>query len=115
MSNRTLRVGELIQREISGYLRKKYQHESVRITITGVEVPPDLLTGRIYFTVLGTEAEIEAAAKWLRSKLSELRKEVGRHIVLKNTPLFELVQDTSTDRGIRVLKILDELDRKEPR
>ena len=39
MSNRLLRVNELLQREISAHLRRKHASESVAITITGVDVP----------------------------------------------------------------------------
>ena len=38
MSNRLLRVNELMQREISAHLRKKHASETVGITITGVEM-----------------------------------------------------------------------------
>ena len=36
MSNRTVRVNELVQRELSAILRQRYQTESVAITITEV-------------------------------------------------------------------------------
>ena len=42
MSNRTIRVNELIQRELSAILRKFYQAEAVTITIAEVRVSPDL-------------------------------------------------------------------------
>ena len=42
MSNRLIRVNELLQREISSYLRKRYASESVAITITGVQITGDL-------------------------------------------------------------------------
>ena len=38
MSNRTVRVNELVQRELSDILRQRYQSESVAITITEVRV-----------------------------------------------------------------------------
>ena len=49
MSNRPLRIGELVQRELGDYLRKRYRSEAVTVTVTGVEVAPVLKTGRIYF------------------------------------------------------------------
>ena len=53
MSNRTLRINELVQREISAYLHTRYQSEAVRITITSVRVSPDLHEGRVFYSVLG--------------------------------------------------------------
>ena len=39
-SNRTLRVNELIQRELSNLLRRRYKDDAAPITITAVEVTP---------------------------------------------------------------------------
>ena len=47
MSNRTLRVNELIQREMSAILRKRYQAEALPITIASIEVTPDLLEAKV--------------------------------------------------------------------
>ena len=42
MSNRTVRVNELVQRELSAILHQHYQSETVAVTITEVRVSPDL-------------------------------------------------------------------------
>ena len=54
MSTRTLRVNELLQRELSDILRKQYQEEAVAITITGVQVSPDLHEGRVLWRLQET-------------------------------------------------------------
>jgi ribosome-binding factor A len=65
MSNRLLRVNELLQREISSYLRRKHGSESVSITITSVEVTGDLREAKVYYSVVGDEAAVTAAGKLL--------------------------------------------------
>jgi ribosome-binding factor A len=113
MSNRTLRVNELIQRELSAFLRKRYQSEAAPITIAGVEVTPDLLEGKVFVSILGDTASAEEKLRWLRRKAGELRFELGRVIVLKNFPKLSFVVDETTARGNRILGLLDELDAKE--
>jgi ribosome-binding factor A len=113
MSNRTLRVNELIQREMSSILRKRYQIESLPITIVSVEVTPDLLEGRVFISVLGDADAAAQKLRWLRKISSELRFELGRTIVLKNMPKFTYELDTTTERGNRVLSILDEIAEQE--
>ena len=108
MSNRTLRVNELIQREISAYLHTRYQAEAVRITITGVRVAPDLREGRVFYTVLGGPELAAETGRWLLAKTPEIRHIVGRTVVLKNVPLLAFVYDTATERGARIERILDE-------
>jgi ribosome-binding factor A len=113
MSNRTLRVNELIQREMSAILRKRYQAEALPITIASIEVTPDLLEAKVFVSVLGGDDEAEKKLRWLRKNSQEIRFELGRTIVLKHMPKFTYELDISTARGNRVLGILDEIDAKE--
>jgi ribosome-binding factor A len=110
MSNRTVRVNELVQRELNDILHKRYQSEAVAITITEVRVSPDLRDARAFVSIVGDEATVEQKLRWLRSKAREIREEVGRRIVLKFLPKFEYVIDTSSARGTRLLQMLDAIE-----
>jgi ribosome-binding factor A len=110
MSNRTVRVNELVQREISDILRKRYQSESVAMTITEVRVSPDLRDARVFVSIIGSEDVAEEKLRWLRSKAPEIREEVARRIVLKYLPKFEYIIDHSALKGARILQVLDEIE-----
>lgn len=114
MSNRTLRVNELLQRELSDILRKRYQFESIAITITEIRVAPDLRDARVFVSVLGDEEELEEKLRWLRAHTKEFRHELGRRVVLKYMPKFEYVADHSVEQGTRILQMLDEIEPKPP-
>lgn len=114
MSNRTLRVNELIQREFSDILRKRYQSESVAITITEIRVSPDLRDARVFVSVMGDEQQLEEKLRWLRAHSKDIRHELGRRIVLKYMPQFEYVRDHSPEQGARILKVLDEIEAQSP-
>lgn len=109
MSNRTLRVNELVQREISDILRKRYQAEAVAITITEVRVSPDLRDARVFVSIVGDAETVEQKLRWLRHQARDIREEVSRRIVLKYLPKFDYVLDKSTSRSTRVLGLLDEI------
>lgn len=109
MSNRTLRVNELVQREISDILRQRYQSEAVAVTITEVRVSPDLRDARVFVSVVGDEETTEKKVRWLRSKAAAIRAELSRRIVLKYLPKFEFVRDASVARGTRILQMLDQI------
>lgn len=113
MSNRTLRVNELIQRELSDILRKRFQSESVAITITEVRVAPDLRDARVFVSVVGSEEVQEEKLRWLRGQAKVMREELGRRIVLKYMPRFEYVRDHSSEQGTRILQMMDEIERRE--
>lgn len=114
MSNRTLRVNELIQRELSDILRKRYQSESVAITIAEVRVAPDLRDARVFVSIVGSEEEQAAKLRWLKANARPIRDELGRRIVLKYLPRFDYVIDHSVEQGTRILQVLDEIDRQSP-
>ncbi len=109
MSNRTLRVNELIQRELSSILRTIYKDDAVTITVTGVQVSPDLHEGKVFVAVTGDEEDEARALRWLKHNTREFRFELGRRIVLKNMPHFTYAIDVSTERGNRILSVLDEI------
>jgi ribosome-binding factor A len=115
VSNRTVRVNELLQREISDILRKRYQSEAVAITIAEVRVSPDLREARVFVSVVGTEEETTEKLRWLRTKASEIREEVGRNVVLKYLPKFDYILDQSAIRGTRILQMLDEIEPPQPK
>jgi ribosome-binding factor A len=115
VSNRTVRVNELVQREISDILRKRYQSEAVTITISEVRVSPDLRDARVFVAVVGDDEMAEAKIRWLRTKAGEIREEVGRRIVLKYLPKFAYVLDKTAARSARITQMLDEIEPpKEP-
>ncbi len=114
MSNRTVRINELVRREISDILRQDYQTESIALTITEVRVSPDLRDARVFVSVLGEDLEgAEEKLRWLRRRAPAIREEVGRRIVLKFLPRFEYVLDKSLGPALRVLGILDDIERAE--
>jgi ribosome-binding factor A len=115
MSNRTIRVNELLQREISDILRRRHQSEAVAITIAEVRVSPDLREARVFVSIVGNPETVEAKLRWIRAKAPEIREEVSRHVVLKFLPKFEYVLDESAVRGARILQVLDEIDHPRPK
>jgi ribosome-binding factor A len=114
MSNRTVRVNELVQRELSDILHRLYQSEAVAITITDVKVSPDLHDARVLISVLGSEEVAEQKLRWLRTKATEIRQELARRIVLKFLPKFEYSLDKSVGRVERITRLLDQLPPESP-
>ncbi len=114
MSNRLLRVNELLQREISAYLRKRYTTEATRLTITGADVTGDLREAKIYYNVVGSAPdEIERTGRWLRSKLVEIRGVVAKNVVMRHVPMLTFHHDASGERAVRIEAMLDEMEKKE--
>ena len=110
MGQRLVRVNELLKREISEFLHTRYRSESTYITITGVDVSADLRKAKVYYSVLGGCEESTEARKLLKREAREIRKTVGKRIVLKYLPFLEFVYDRSIERGARLNALIDELN-----
>ena len=110
MSNRLIRVNELLQREISAFLHQRYSSEAVGITVTGVQITGDLREAKIYYSVLGKETDATRAGKWLLGKRGEIRDTVAKNVVIRHVPLLTFVHDNHAPRTLRVEKLLSEID-----
>ena len=110
MSKRITRVNELLHREVSEQLRRRYRTDATRITISSVETSADLRNSRIYYSVLGEQSDIEAARSLFLKVGKELRQLVSKRIVLKYFPQFEFTYDPSLRRGAHLLDVIDQLD-----
>lgn len=112
MSNRTIRIAELVQRELGAYLHTKYKQEAVAITVAGVRVAPDLKTGKIFFSIFGNEETVNDRFRWLLRKRAEIRRELAQRIQIKHAPDWVFLMDETVERGNRVLDILDSIERE---
>jgi len=110
--SRIVRINELIQRELSDLLHTRFRERAVGITITEVDVTPDLRAARVYFSVLGDAMAKHDAEQLLDEIKNELRTRVFKAVTLKYTPALSFHFDDSHVRGNRTLAILDELEAK---
>ena len=111
-STRVLRVNELIQREMSNLLRRKYNADAASITITAVQCTPDVREAKVFISITGDDEQTADRMKWLRKHNKELRFALGDIIILKHMPMFTFELDIVTDRGNRILGLLDEISDK---
>ena len=101
MSRRTERVNDLLRDEISDLLRSELRDPRIGglVTVTHVDVSPDLRRASAFVSVLGTEEE-RASTMWaLDHARPFLRRELSRRVRLRYTPDLEFVSDTSMARA----------------
>lgn len=113
MGQRQLRVNELVLRQLSESLHKKFRQESVTITLLEADVSPDLKNAQVYYSVIGNRTDVAAAARLLAKARNFLRFELGRKVILKYTPELNFVYDPSPDRSQRLMQIFDEIQKEE--
>jgi ribosome-binding factor A len=108
-AQRLRRVADQIQRELSEILRSELKDPRVgMITLTGVEVSPDLAHAKIFFTSLADPAHREETVAGLKRAAGFLRSMLGARIQIHNTPELHFVYDESVETGIRLTHLIDE-------
>ena len=109
-TRRSQRVADLVRSELSMLVLSEAHDPDLRkVTITDVEMPPDLKSARVYFSCLGGDDEREKAGEALRRAAGYLRREVGRRCELRYAPELFFVSDRSLERGARVEELLHQV------
>lgn len=110
MKHRMARVAEILKRELSVVILREIPSDGGLITVTAVDVSPDLRNASVHVGVLGTAAQQKQALERLELKRPLLQAECAKRVVLKFTPHLSFRLDESLERGTRVLDILNELE-----
>ena len=89
MTKRTERVNTLIQEELSDLLFRELRDPRIggMVTITHVDVSPDLRNARAYVSVYGTDAERTGTMLALDSARPFVRRQLGKRLHLRTSQL----------------------------
>jgi ribosome-binding factor A len=79
------------------------------VTVTGVEVSPDLREGRVYVSVLGNDKKRRDSLAGLQSAHGVLQSRIASELKLKRTPQLSFEYDPTVERGVRMTQLIDEL------
>jgi ribosome-binding factor A len=109
-ANRPQQLGELIREEMSDLLQREMRDPRVElVSITDVEVSPDLKYAKIYFSRLGSEEERQETLRALQHATAYLRRLLAGRLTIRSVPEIEFRLDTSLAHGERVMRLLNEL------
>jgi ribosome-binding factor A len=111
------KVSHAIKKEVSLIIHDELKDPRLGfVTITDVEMTPDLREARIYFSVLGKEEEHKNTKEALDSALGFIRRLIGQRIKLRFVPEISFREDRSSEYGARIEEILNQIKEKdEPR
>jgi ribosome-binding factor A len=80
------------------------------ITVTDVEIDPELVYANIYVNALGDEGRQDEVLAALEHAKGFLRREVGSRVKLRRTPELNFRWDKTLERGERINRLLSTLD-----
>ena len=104
---RPQRLGDLIQRDLSELIRLELRDPRVGLlTITSVDVSPDLSHAKVFFTMLEKD-KLEDTLHGLKRSAGFLRSQLAKRISMYTTPELRFVYDESVERGDRLSRLID--------
>jgi len=113
-TRRTVRVAEVLRKELAALMSRSLELEGLLITISSVELPPDMRQAYIYVSTLKPEVDQENALAILARNRKEWQSTIGRRLGLKFTPQLLFRFDSAVERGDRVMEILTKLELNTP-
>jgi ribosome-binding factor A len=111
MSRRQKRINHAISREISELLLREVNDPRIKgfISVTGVDVSPDLTQARVSISVMGSKEEKAEIFEGLAAASGFLRRELGTRLRLRYTPKLIFERDDNIERGERLLHLIEQV------
>ena len=114
-TRRQRQVAEQIHHELSLIIQRRVHDPRLKpVTVTGVEISPDLLNAVVYVSVLGSQTEAQQALAGLNSAAGFLRRELSNAVVLRFMPQLIFRFDRSLERAMRIEQLLAKIREERP-
>jgi ribosome-binding factor A len=109
-SRRPQRVALQIQHEISLMIFRDMKDRRIGfVTVTGVQMSPDLRHAKVFVSLMGSEDEKNESLAALNHATGWVRHELGQRMRMKFSPEIIFLTDTSQEYGERIDKLIDEI------
>lgn len=101
--SRAERVGRHIRNTLADILQREVKDPRLKmVTITSVDVSPDLRLAKIYFVTSGDDAQIKRVAEGFQNARGYIKKLLGQELGLRYMPDIRFYYDDSLDYGARM-------------
>jgi len=106
---RTARINTQIQRELAELIRDELRDPRVRgVTLTSVEVTPDMRSARIHVSVLALDGKPDEAAVALNGAAPKLRQALKHRLRLRHIPELHFRGDATIANADHLNKLIRE-------
>lgn len=115
-SMKNTRINGEVQRVLAEVIRGEIKDPRISplTSVVAVEVAPDLKTCKVWISVYGDEKVQNDTLAGLRSAEGFIRNQLAKKINLRNTPEIRFVVDQSIAYGVKMSKLIDEVNKDIP-
>lgn len=108
--SRPERVSQMLKEEISAIIQTELKDPRIGfVTITQVEITPDLRYAKVFYSILGSTKEEKKTKEALESSLGFIKRELAARMNLRFMPEMIFKQDRSAEYSIQIQEALKEI------
>jgi ribosome-binding factor A len=113
MKTRMIRINDEIARVTADVIRSEISDPRIGsvVSVIAAETTQDLKHCKIRVSILGDEAQQKETMEGLSRAAGFIRKRVADTINLRQTPEIKFVYDDSIEHGMRMRKLIDEVNK----
>lgn len=109
-SRRVLKAAEAIREVVSmAILTDLHDPRIEDVTVTYVEVTPDMRGAKVHVSVMGSESKQKTCLKGLESSAGYLQSKIAQRIDTRYTPRLKFQLDQGVKQSIAISKMLREM------
>jgi ribosome-binding factor A len=109
-SRRLLKAAAAIREVVSMAILAELKDPRIgQVTVTRVEVAPDMRQASVYVSIMGSETQQQLSLRGLQHSAGFLQSRIAQRIDTRYTPRLEFVLDLGVKRSIEVQRILREV------
>jgi ribosome-binding factor A len=109
-SRRAQKVAEAIREVVSMAILTELNDPRVQdVTVTYVEVSPDLRYAKVLVSVMGDENHQQLSLRGLQSAAGFLQSKIAKQLEMRYTPRLTFILDQGVKRSIEIARILREV------
>ena len=114
-TRRQRQVAGLLHEEISLLIQRRVRDPRLGfVTVTGVEMSPDLRVAHVYVSVLGSDDDVQTSLEGLSRAAGFFRRELSASLSLRYLPELNFRPDDTLERALRIDQLLDSLQEETP-
>jgi len=109
MSDRTIRVNQLIKRELGQLILKEIDFpKSILVTLTRVETSANLIGAKIYVSTI-PESQVAFVFRILEAQIYGLQQKLNKRLKMRPIPKIRFLPEKETIQAGRIEELLERL------
>jgi ribosome-binding factor A len=106
--NRIDKVNSLLLKEIGKIIQKDFDFSDCLVTLTHVDVTPNLIDAKAFITVLPDEKK-DAIIKILNNNIKDIQQKINKKLNMRPIPKIKFVRDENVKEAAKIEALLEKI------